>query len=119
MPRPRGTIAGGVVASFVLAAALLLSPPVLLLFGFGATLLTVPATHLLLEEARDRGAVRRRCLAGLVGGALTTFVLGRLVALALPVAGDPARLLLDCVALLAGVVGGGLVVAGGYDRIRD
>ncbi|GAA0295527.1 hypothetical protein [Halarchaeum salinum] len=119
MPRPRGTVTGGLVVSFLLAAALLPSPPILVLYGFGATLLTVPATHLLREEAADRGDVRRRCLAGLTIAVGVTFALGRLVALLVPTAGDPAHLLLDCVAILVGLVAGGLVIAGGYDRVVD
>ncbi|MFB6079019.1 MAG: hypothetical protein ABEJ80_08590 [Halarchaeum sp.] len=117
MARPRGTLAGGVLVSVVLSAALLPSPPAFVVFAVGSTLLTVPAVHLLLEEAHDRGDVRRRCLAGLLGGAATAFVLGRLVALLVPAAGDPARTLFDAVALLVALVVGGLVVAGGYDRL--
>ncbi|GGM70140.1 hypothetical protein J2752_001865 [Halarchaeum rubridurum] len=119
MARPRGTVTGGLVVSFCLAAALLPSPPLFVLYGFGATILTVPAVHLLREEAADRGDVRRRCLAGLAGAFATTFVLGRLVAVLLPTAGDPAHLLLDCGAVFCGLLAGGLLVAGGYDRVID
>ncbi|GGL34565.1 hypothetical protein GCM10009037_17710 [Halarchaeum grantii] len=119
MARPRGTLAGGLLVSFVLAAALGLPPGTLVLFGLGTTVLTVPAVHLLLEEAHDRGDVRRRLLVALGVAALTTFALGRLVAAVLTTPGDPARLLLQCLALLCGLVAGGLTVAGGYDRLRD
>ncbi|WP_435098874.1 hypothetical protein [Halarchaeum sp. P4] len=119
MARPRGTLVGGLLTSFALAAALGLPPGTLVLFGLGGTVLTVPAAHLLLEEAHDRGDVRRRCLAALAAAVLTTFALGRLVAFLLPVPGDPARLLLQCLALLVGLVAGGLVIAGGYDRVID
>ncbi|GGN06112.1 hypothetical protein [Halarchaeum nitratireducens] len=119
MARPRGTVTGGLVVSFLLAAALLPAPPLFVLYGLGATLFTVPAVHLLREEAADRGDVRRRCLAGLGGAFVTTFALGRLVAFLVPTAGDPAHLLLDCVAVFCGLVAGGLLVAGGYDRVTD